>query len=320
MKHIHLSLVGILLLGVAALIGCSKKESNDTIVKEQYVGTFQGTLVYNDGTAQPNEVTLSIILSNGVLTGYLKSVDDPYAYRLREVSFEEGVLHISVVCITPEDPDCANWSVTGTLSFVDNILIVNISGTFCGNIHATITGNIPRIDPEPEISSYITFAQVGREWQYRVTAFNGMECLMTFALTNDLGNGVFAGIFTTDCGWTSGTPFWWYVSPNAWCDMMSADLNTRILNILSDAEVGDIYQTIQGDDTTTVTVLSVNDPVVIDGITYSCYKLLKKTTQFGSYSEGYAWMTFDIGMIKYEAILPANPTDVQTEELIIRNF
>lgn len=323
MKHINCSLVVIILLGITALAGCSNKETADTATKENYVGTFQGTIVYNAGTAQTGEATLSIVLRNGLLTGYLQTQDDPYAYRLREVSFDDGVLHVSLVCSSPEEPDCANWNVTGTLTFVDNILIVSLSGTFCGSgggTQATVSGNIPRIDPEPEISGFITFAQAGREWQYRVTTFSGIECLMSFALTTDLGNGVFAGTFTNDCGWTSGTPFWWYVSPNGWCDMLSADLNTRILNILSNAKVGDIYQTIQGDDTTTVTVLSLNDPVVIDGITYTCYKLLKQTTQFGSYSEGYSWMTFDIGMIKYEAILPNHDYDVQYEELILRNF
>lgn len=314
----------IILSMAITLVGCSKNETDNTTTKDQYVGTYQGTIVYNDGTAQSGQVTLSIVLSNGVLTGYFQPQDDPYAYRLREVSFEDGVLHVSFVCSSPEEEDCANFSVTGTLTFVDNIIIIGLSGTFCGSgggIQATVSGNLPRIDPIPDVTNFFTFAQAGREWRYKVTGFDGTACFLSFHLTEDLGNGVFGGSATNDCNWQwDVVQFWWYVSPNAWCDMMTASLNSRILNLMSDAKVGDIYTTIIGNDSIVVEVISLNDPVVIDGNTYNCLKLLKKGKQFDHYSEGYSWVTFDIGMVKYEAIIPNQATDVHLEELIWKNF
>jgi len=325
MKKISYLLIMIVVCMIMTPVGCKKKsDDSNTSSIDQFVGTWQGPITFSGTEVWDKMATLSIRLSDNVLTGFLTIQDDPDVSRLRQISFANGVMSFALVCSTPEDEDCQNFNVSGTLALNGNAIKINMSGTFCGNgggEQGTVTGDIVKTSSTPDDSKYITFAQVGREWQYRITGFDGYQCILKFSLTEDLGNGVFAGTMSNDCGWGSGqNQFWWYVSPAMWCDMMNASLNTRILNIRSDAQVGDIYQTIYGEDTVTVTVLSLNDPVVIDGTTYSCYKILKKTTQFGSYSEGYAWGTFAIGFIKYEAILPNQPYDVHLEELIFKNF
>ncbi|NQV03576.1 MAG: hypothetical protein HQ542_13080 [Bacteroidia bacterium] len=325
MKKNSYLLVMIILSVVMTSIGCKKKNDDNSTSKEQYAGTWQGTITFTGGQTWTELATLTIRLSGENLLGYFSVQGDPEITRLRLITFANGVYSFSLVCSTPDDEDCQNWNVTGTLILVTtNNISINMSGTFCGSQggeQGTLTGDLAKISSTPEDANYITFGQVGREWRYRVTGFDGTQCLLEYYLSGDLGNGVFSGIATSDCGWQwDQIQYWWYVSPNMWCDMSSASLDTRILNILADTKVGDIYQTILGEDTVTVTVLSLNDPVIIDGKTYNCIKVRKEGFQFDHYFEGYAWMTFGIGLIKYEAIEPNQPYDVHLEELIWKNF
>ena len=324
MKKISYLLLMIIVSLVITSVGCKKKTDDDTATKEQYVGTWQGTYTYTGDEPETGEATITIRLSQGNLLGYLALDDDLAVLRLRLTLFADGVYNFSLVNSTPEEEDCQNWNAGGTLTLSGNVITINISGTFCGSQgqdQGTLTGNLSKTSSTPEDSDFITFAQAGREWRYRVTGFDGDDCMLKFYLAEDLGNGVFSGIISGDCEWIGPqAQFWWYVSPTMWCDMQSASLDTRIVNIMAFANVGDVYETIIGNDTTIVTVMSLNDPVMIDGKTYNCWKVLKKTNQFGGYSEGYAWGTFAIGLIKYEGILPNQPHDVHLEELTWKNF
>jgi hypothetical protein len=314
-----------LVLGVF-LAGCSKDENNENqdVVKSDLVGTWEGTITFTSTQPQSGTARLAITLSNDMLTGFLSVQDDPYTTRIQGISFSNGVWNCSLVCNTPNEDDCKNFNVTGTITKSGQSLNISFAGIFCGKDggeQATVTGTFTLLNTIPDVGRFFTFAALGREWRYKVTNFDQSECLLEFQITEDKGNGVFAGIATNDCQWMwQQTPFWWYVSPNQWCDMMSPSLDSCIMNLLSNAKAGDHYQTFFGNDTVWVDVLSVSDPVTINGQTYDCYKLYKKTHQFGSYSEGYVWMTFNLGMIKYEAISPNSPSDVFTEELIWRNF
>lgn len=326
MKKISYPLVMIILSVVMTFVGCKKKNNDDnTANKDQYVGTWQGIIASIDDGKWSDTATVSIRLSGDNLFGYLTTAGDPEVSRLRLISFADGIFTYALICNTPEEEDCQNWNVTGTLTLTGtNVIKLYLSGTFCGpqgGEQGTVTGDLTKTSSIPDDSNYITFAQVGREWRYRVTGFDGMQCMLKYYLTGDLGNGVFSGIATNDCNWQWETmDYWWYVSPAKWCDMQSASLDTMILNIRADAKVGDVYTTVIGSDSVVVEVLSLNDPVIIDGKTYTCYKILKKGNQFGGYSEGYGWGTFGIGFIKYEAIEPNNPWDVHLEELVWKNF
>ena len=325
MKQISYVLVMIILSVVITSVGC-KKKGDDAPTKDQFVGTWQGAFTYtgSDGQVQTGQATITIRLSGESLLGYLSVEEDPLVYRFQLLSFVDGVYTFKLVNSTPEDEDCQNWNVNGTITLSGNVITINMSGIFCGpqgEEPGTFAGNLSKTSSTPEDSNFITFAQVGREWHYRVTGFDGDQCTLIFNLNEDLGNGVFSGIVSGDCEWIGAqAQFWWYVSPQMWCDMQSASLNTRFVNIRADAKVGDVYKSVVGNDSTEVTVLSINDQVIIAGTTYNCYKVLKKTNQFGSYSEGWAWGNNAVGFIKYEAIIPNNPHDVHLEELVYKNF
>lgn len=312
----------VILSVIITYTGC-KKESNDenNATKDQFIGTWQGILTF-DASSEPftSQSTLTILQSGDNLSGYLIIHNDPEIQRLRLITLTNGVYSMEVICGDPGHIDCHSWDFSGTLTLAEtNLIKFNVSGVVCQEIQGTLTGDFTKISSIPDDSGYITFAQIGREWRYRFTGWDSSLCELKMNIDEDLGNGIFSAIVTTDCfGWPP--KIWWYVSPNKWCDMDSTLLDTRILNVRADAKVGDVYQTILDGDTITVTVLSLSDPVTIEGTTYNCIKLLKEGTQWEQYFKGYCWMTFDIGLIKYEAIYPNQPHDVHYEELIFKNF
>jgi hypothetical protein len=325
MKTVYIYLIMLAVSMTVIAGGCKKKNTEPADNRAQFVGTWQGTITFTGGTGWTDQGILSVRLSGDNLIGYVTRVSEPVVMRLRMISFANGIYSFEMVCANPDDPDCQTWNVTGTLTISGTtILQLSASGTFCGpggGIQGTVTGDLTRTSPNPDDSNYITFAQAGREWHLRITDYSGNQCTYILHLDQDLGNGIFSGTGTTDCNWpTQLTTFYWYVQPGIWCDMRTASLDSRILNIRSDAQVGDTYQSIVGNDTITVTILSLNDQVVIDGKTYDCIKGRKYGHQWLGYSDGYFWMQFNTGLIKYEALQPNGPTDVHYEELVWRNF
>ncbi|MFC2101714.1 hypothetical protein ACFLS7_01850 [Bacteroidota bacterium] len=325
MKKISYLFVMIVLSVVITTVGCKKKTDDNTSTKDQYVGTWQGTINFvSIDESYTEQATITIRLSGENILGYLIIHDEFNVDRLRLIIFENGVYSFAIVCSDPGHEDCEKWDVKGTLTLSEtNVLQLNVSGMFCGQNggkQGTLTGDLSKTSSTPDDSNFFTFAQVGREWHYRVTGYDGGECLMKFHLNEDLGNGIFTGIMTNDaCGWEQ-RQYCWYVSPAQWCDMENVYLDSRIVNIQADAKVGDVYYSALPNDTITMTVLSLNDPVIIDGKTYSCMKIKRQGVLYGKHFDGYIWVTFETGLIKYEQILPNQTGDVHLEELIWKNF
>jgi len=331
MKPILNQILGMALAAGLILGGCTKK-SDDTNTPtnpdlSQFVGQWQGSVHYKSASdSSTSTVTVNYIsIENGNILGFLNTGAD--VNYLSSNTFSNGVLSFVVSNAQPGPGNCLNFKVTGTATPTGtNQISVNISGIFCsgtGGEQATVTGTMSKISPTPDISHYLRFCASGRSWTYKVTAWDGSTCQFTFAITKDHKNGVFEGNMTTNCNWSfTNKTIGWYVQPTEWDDMYDTTLASRVINYQTWAVVGTKFMYAQNGDTVITTVLSLNDPVTVNGVNYNCIKLYRdfRYNEVGRNSTGYCWFTYSVGMIKYEALTPNGPTDVHYEELWSKNF
>jgi hypothetical protein len=323
MKNMYLFFSGILFL-LFSISGCEKSgdENTNTIpdARDPYLGNWQGVVTDSSKSTQ-DTLTLALVMQtdNNLAEGYVTFRHN--VYKIIEKTFGTGFFSFSVINY---DPNCTSYSLSFIIS-LDNSgkLIISFKGYYCNGLGINVSGTIVKTGGVADLSHIITFARTGHIWTWRVTQFDGGTCSFTYTMGKDFGNGVYKFNMSTDCAWQTFGPIgYWYATPQEWADMTDSIPAHRYTNFRTDAKVGTVYMTVNGQDSVINTVESLDDLVSIDNQSYHCIRI--HTYQFHSPSyraNGLCWCNYQYGFIKFENLDTSGPTTaVHYEELIAKNY
>ncbi|MCX6268044.1 MAG: hypothetical protein NTW16_11895 [Bacteroidetes bacterium] len=310
--------------------GC-KKNAFDPSSKS--VGDFVGTWKGSISTFKNNK----LLKEDGTMVIYPDAGDNNVSGILfmeetsvfHEFQFVDGTLYFKVDNNDPANPYCQNWTLSGFAVFAtESEINIHISGNECGahgDEFISWVGNMTPTVVSEDSLEYYNFAKSGNIWTYKLTLKNGDTCQVQKQVSQVSANYNFSGPISETCGWTAeNMTFRWDVNPSGFSILHDSTLSNYPLNFAINSKLGVVYYSYINSDTITVSLLDSNVMITTPAGNYKCVRFRYTepvyTDTIKVTKTAYVWLNVRYGIIRQETLNPADPTDIQLQELISKNF
>jgi hypothetical protein len=310
--------------------GCKKSNSFDSTkaVQTDFVGTWQGAIsTFRHNTTISYTGTFLIYASSSgyTLQGLLNMAE---VNIVQQTQFNNGTFYFKLICNSPDDPECQNWTLAGFATLVEQgRMQLHIAGNECGSVgdqYVDFSGVLTQISTSIDSSFFYTFGKSGNTWNYKITKVNNDTCTTQDIITGTAVPGVFQGQDLNSCGWQPPSAnFFWYVDPLYFQVMQELSSGAVVASFPIGAHLSYNYHTVYNGDTTDVMLMATNISITVPSGTYQCREF-KVTSKIHSAAvllpSGYYYLNNQAGIVKYEPLITTALTDVSKKELTGKNF